>query len=246
MFELEYAEESLIPAEAKDLYVNHGGKFVHKGVVGLVQNKDQILAERKQFAEKLKAFEGVDPERYQTLIKAHEEAETKRQLEAGNFKALEQQLIEKHQTELQKKQAREEFLFKQVESHLIDAVLTQEIVAQKGSPKLLLPHLKTRAKVFEEDGGFVAKVIDDKGNPQIGDSKGTPKTFAQLVDEFKNNPEFQRAFEPSGAAGSGAPSTQSSRGASSIRITSAEAKDHNKYMAAKEQARKLGVSVEIV
>jgi hypothetical protein len=41
--------------------------------------------------------------------------------------------------------------------------------------------LRNGCEVFEEDGEFVAKVVDGKGNPRIADGKGTAMTVTHAL-----------------------------------------------------------------
>jgi hypothetical protein len=66
----------------------------------LKANRDEILTEAKKAKKALDGYAGVDPKKYQELVAAAEEAERKKATAEGDFKALEKQLIERHQAEL--------------------------------------------------------------------------------------------------------------------------------------------------
>jgi len=205
------AEFDALPDGIKEHYKEDGdsGYWLEaEGVEDVSGLKSALTKEREnvsQLKQSLGKFKDVDPAKYQELLQAAEEDEKKKLASRGKWEALEKQLIEKHNGELKGRDERLGSLSKEIERLLIEAEGTSAIAAAKGSPVLLMPHLKARTKVFEEDGKFVAKVIDDKGNPRIGDAQGTPMTFAQLVEEMKSSEQFGRAFEASGAGGSGAP-----------------------------------------
>lgn len=171
-------------------------------VSGLTKNRDELLREKKRLEEK---YAGIDPQKYQELLRQRE-VEERRSLEGkGAWEALEQQLKDRHSQELKAREDRIGSLTHALEQHMVDAEATAAISAAKGVPALLLPHVKQHVKVFEEDGRFVARVVDENGNSRIGDAKGTPMTIKQLVDEMKFSEVYGRAFEATYARGTGAP-----------------------------------------
>jgi len=180
--------------------------------------------ERRKAKEALDKFKDVDPEKYQQLLKTTEDAERKRLESKGAWEALEKQLIEKHQKDMESRDTRIGTLTEALNKRLVDAEATAAIAAAKGVPQLLLPHVRASIKVSEEDGEFLAKVVDTKGNPRIGDAKGTPMTITQLIEEMKQSEVFGRAFEASGAGGSGA-SNQNGGSANGLRTVKASDQD---------------------
>jgi hypothetical protein len=170
--------------------------------------QENLAKERNQteaFKRQLKKFKDIDPDRYQQLLKQQQEAERRKAEEEGNFKAVEQQLRELHEQERRGDQERITHLSKAVEGLLVDAQATAAIAKYDGEPELLLPHVKRYVRVVEENGQFVPRVVDGAGNPRIGDSKGTPMSIAQLVEEMKASPVFGRAFKGGGQSGGGMP-----------------------------------------
>jgi hypothetical protein len=159
----------------------------------------------------------------------------------GNFEQLKKQLVDQHTNELTKTTART----KKVEGKLYDVLAKREaeaaITAAGGIPKVLLPHILPFIKVTEQDDDFSAQVVDAKGNPRIADGQATPMTIAQLVEQFKADETFGVAFAASGAAGSGARNAVGAGGTGAVVISNADAKDVQKYRAAKAKAEKAGV-----
>jgi uncharacterized lipoprotein YmbA len=171
-------------------------------VSGLAKKTEELLKEKKALEAK---YAGIDPDRYQALLKAREADERSKLEGKGAWEALEQQLKDRHAQELKQLESRVGSLTRALEQNMIDAEATAAISAARGAPALLLPHVKEHVRVFEEDGRFVAKVVDANGNPRIGDAKGSPMTIKQLVEEMKFSEIFGRAFEATYARGSGAP-----------------------------------------
>ena len=95
-----------------------------------------------------------------------------------------------------------------VEQLLVDAQATAAIAEAKGIPQLLLPHIKGRVKVLEENGQFKVQILNAAGGQMVADAAGTPATFKHLIDEFKADPIYGRAFEGTGASGGGANQTR--------------------------------------
>jgi hypothetical protein len=219
----------------RELYEEKDGAFVLKvegdaGDVfpGLIANQQTLLSEKKTLADKLKALEGqlsgIDLEKAKKALEAADQAEAEKLKLKGDWDTREKQLkeqlandLKKHQdqfaTELKQRDDRIAKLQSSLEKNLIEAQATTAIAAAKGVPELLLPHVMRAVKVVEENGEFVARVMDSSGQPRIADVKGTPFTIANLVDEMRGNQVFGRAFEASGNGGSGAdPNNKASQG----------------------------------
>lgn len=190
----------------------------------LEANRNQLLTEAKAAKKALEAYKGVDPAKYRELEAAAAEAERKQAEATGDWKTREAQLLTKHQQEVDARETRIKTLSGALERRLVDAEATSAIAEAKGSPKVLLPHIKAHVRVIEEDGEYVVQVVDTKGNPRIGDSKGNPMTIAQLVEEMKQDPEFARNFEGTGSSGGGATRSTASGGGGSVRIIAAGSK----------------------
>ncbi len=219
-----YDSQDAVPESLREHYVEHKGKFVPKFVVGLLSNRDELLGEVKKTKATLAQYEGVDPEKHKELVKKAEEDERKRNEEAGNYKALQEQLITKHQQEMQGAKGIADKYRLSLEKYLVDAALTQAITSgtAPGVPELLLPHMKQHIKVVEKDGEFSAVVVDAQGNPRIANAKGEPMTLPNLVDEFRQNEIFARCFAAPQIGGSGASNQSRSLGA----VRTVKANDH--------------------
>lgn len=139
---------------------------------------------------KLEEFEQIDPSK---------EAD---RIAAAKVEAMSKQLVAKHQSELESRDKRAEHLKTTVEKLLIDQAATMALAEAKGSVKLLLPHVRTRTRVVEQDGSFRVEVLQDDGNPMYN-AKGDPASISDLIADMRGSDEFQRAFEASGHSGAG-------------------------------------------
>ena len=180
--------------------------------------KKALEAERKARAEfegKLKQFDGVDVEKYQSILKQQEDAKAQQARSAGDWETREAQLKAQLEADLRKREAhytseitgrdaKITLMQSALEKSLIEAQATAAISAAKGTPELLLPHVMQRVRIVEEDGDYQVRVIDQNGQPRIADIKGTPFTIKHLIEEMKADAIYGRAFEASGAGGSGA------------------------------------------
>lgn len=188
-------------AEAlRSLYVERDGKF-ELDAEGLPEIRT-ALREANAEAKNLRLkFKGIDPEEVATMREQFEELRGKSGTDALN--ALKEQLVSAHGKERDKLQKKIDRMTQELDRALVESAATSALVAAKGSPALLMPHVRRHVKVVEsDDGRFEARVVDEKGNPRVRDD-GTPMLIKHLVDEMRANEEFGRAFEASGAAGTG-------------------------------------------
>lgn len=187
-------------------------------VAGLKNNQAEALKEAKAAKAKLAAYEGVDPEEFKRLKAAAEEAEQKRLKGEGDFKTLEQQLVTKYEAKVEAERSTATRYRSSLEQYLIDAEAMRVLAEYSDSPALLLPHVKARMKVMEQDGTFAARIVDQDGNVRIGKGQGSaPMTLTELMDEMKQDKQFALAFKGTGSSGGGA--AKSSGGAAGGHVT---------------------------
>lgn len=249
------------PEWLRSSLLEQDGKFVFEAelpaeTAGL---KSALQKERegKSAAEKaLKVFEGIDAEEARRLKTDADKAESERHKSKGDWDAREQQLRTQLAADLQKRadqytaelKTRDERITKlqaSLEKNLIEAQATAAIAAAKGAPELLMPHVMRSVKVVEENGEFVARVVDASGQPRIANVKGDPFTIANLVEEMKANQIYGRAFDASGAGGSGANNGTGLITGRTHTLTREQAKDPATYRAAKDAATKAGSQLVI-
>ena len=174
-------------------------------------------ANAQNASKALKAFEGLDVEEAKTALSKMEEMANfdpdKRVAEA--IKARETQLIKQHEMSLASLKEENGNLVSNLEQNLITSSATKAIAESEGSVNLLLPHVLNQTRMRRTDNGsFIAEVVDGTGNPRIGDAQGNPMTIPQLVEEMKASDGFARAFNSSGATGSGATNNTNSNASS--------------------------------
>ncbi|GAG81152.1 unnamed protein product, partial [marine sediment metagenome] len=94
------------------------------------------------------------------------------------------------------------------QDQLQDAVVNSRIIKaisdEKGNVDLLIPHVRKNVKMIKDTHGrWMPEVINEKGDPRIGDSQGTPMTIPQLVQEMKTKETFAGAFPGANTSGTG-------------------------------------------
>lgn len=172
-----------------------------KGALGRERENARLAA------EKLKQFDDLDPIQAREALKKVDEMRDwnpEQKLQEG-IKAREAQLLTKHSESLSTKQVEVDGLTSQLEKVLIINAATLAISAQKGNPKLLLPHVLAQTRMRKSDNGqFIVDVIGDDGIARVGDASGGAMSIPQLIEEMKGQDDFSVAFAGSGASGSGA------------------------------------------
>ncbi|MBF0374878.1 MAG: hypothetical protein HQL39_15840, partial [Alphaproteobacteria bacterium] len=161
----------------------------------------------------------------------------------GQWDTLKAQLLSRHQAEIQGRDAQIAGLRAQLGACLIDAAATAEIVAAKGVPELLMPHVRMRCEVVEENGRQVVRVLDEAGAVRL-DGKGRPLAIKDLVAEMRADPVFARAFDGVGTSGGGmspAGLGGGSAGPAAFTLSRDQAKDPRAYRAARAAAEKAGL-----
>ncbi|GAG17847.1 unnamed protein product, partial [marine sediment metagenome] len=72
-----------------------------------------------------------------------------------------------------------------------------------GKAKLMLPVMERLVRMRKDGEAYLAEVVNEKGEPRVGDSQGNPMTIPQFVEELKGMDDYSPAFDGSGSTGSG-------------------------------------------
>jgi hypothetical protein len=236
-----YEKKEDIPENLQDFYVEQqDGKFWldsdgFEDVGGLKTALSKERQAAREAATALKAFKDAgidDPTQVTDLVARLEElskldpSKEADKIVKEKVEALKKQLLTEHQKDLQKHIKENEELSAQLSKVLIDASALSAISEAKGAPELLLPiiHQRTRMR-RNEQGVFVAEVLDATGTPRIGDSNGNPMTVKQLVDELRGSDIFGRAFEGNDQRGTGGPPKGTPSHGSATGVTRIQAGD---------------------
>ena len=208
--------DGLVEDVAKEYKKRDDGKFVLDvtSVDGLelaeVSKLQSALSKEREnnrkSAELLKQFENLDPAKAREAITKVEEMAnwTPEQKVNEQIEAVKASIIEAHGKEKAKLEEKLAKLTKSLEEAKIVSVATQALAEQKGSVRLLMPHVRQQTRLREVDGNFIVEVLGADSNPRLTGSDGHPMTITELVAEMKTQNDFASAFEGTGATGSGA------------------------------------------
>jgi hypothetical protein len=201
-----------VPKEFQGLYSKSedGKSFVLHGDLAKKLDNSGLNAalekERKQsreFDKLVKAYQKHGkPEELEAKLEELQKAAAGSKDGQANFEKLKADLQAGHQKALAEKDTAVQQMRTSLEQHLIDAEVASALAELKGNAKLLMPHVKSQVRVFEENGKYVARVVDEDGDPR-GDGKGGLMGIKDFVAEMKKSKEFAVAFESSGTTGSG-------------------------------------------
>jgi hypothetical protein len=166
---------------------------------------DKERAAAKAAAKALEPWRGLgeDPNAIAAELNRLKEEVAKKDSTSGQFEKYKQEVAALHATQLAEKDKSVSAMQQSLESYLIEAEAGRILAEAKGSAALLMPHIKSSVKVFNEGGKYVVRVVDSEGDPRISAQTGTAMSIADLVNELKNHNEFGKAFDPSGTTGSG-------------------------------------------
>jgi len=160
----------------------------------------------REAAEKLKVFEGLDPAKSRDALKKVEEMAswTPEQKVKEQIEAMKAQILEAHGNEKVKLEEKVERLTKSLEDAMIVSVATQTLAEQKGSVRLLMPHIRQQTRLRDADGRLIVEVLGSDGTPRLTGTDGHAMSIGELVTEMKSQDDFASAFEGTGATGTGA------------------------------------------
>lgn len=212
----------------------------------------------------LKVFDGLDVEKAREALGKLDEIdnwdpeqkldEHKKAYEQALHKKFEDEskgAIKKLTEDLELEGVRGKGMFALLSTALVDNSAIRALEQNGGSVELLLPHIKQISRLTETDGKFAVEIVGADGTVRLSPQQGNtgPMSVAELVEEMKGSDSFARAFEGSGASGSGATPPSGAQGGGTpgaMTITESEAMNPQKYQKAKEDAAKAGVPLEMI
>ena len=174
---------------------------------------DAMAAVRKKTESNvLKKFQGVDVEKYRSMVEKEEEVVLEEQKKRGEFEKILKETAEK-------KDQRIAQLHAQLNSIKVDDSLLQASSKYGAiNPEQVVRLVKDQVKL--NDTGDV-EVVDKNGTPRYAES-GEPLSVDMLVKEFLDN---NLHFISAGPSGSGAKSNTQTDGVKPVDITKLDMKD---------------------
>lgn len=202
-----------VPEKHRDLYVERGGRFYLEAEDNddMAEVRSALEKERTKNTElgrQIKKWEkaGKTPEEIMSLLEGNADLDAaiekaRKDAEVAADKRIEQ-VNKKHQQDLDKQSQRAQKLTQKIHSLVVEAPALSAVSKHKGIATLLMPHIKQRVKVVEDGEEFHVRVVDAKGEPRVN-GKGEFLGLDDLVAEMRESDDFSRAFEGTGAGGSG-------------------------------------------
>jgi hypothetical protein len=194
----------------------------HPEVIGLKNNKEQLLTEKKQAEDKAAPFLALNktPEQLSAAVAVAVDVEAGKLVKDGKLdeavaaeRARAQSSIDalkkNHGSELQEKATREGFLMGQIKDIVHVAAVKEAIKGENGVEALLFDKLMGETEMVEigeaDKKSFVVRVKDGKDGHRYADSVGSYLTPQQRVQELKKDVEnYGGAFKTDKTKGSGA------------------------------------------
>lgn len=215
-----------VPEFLKSAVVEQDGKWVFEAetateTAGLKSALQREREAKSTLEKSLKGFEGLDPEKARKALEELQRAENEKLKAKGDWETreanLKTQLEEQFKKQYNPIEAENQKLKAAVEKHLKVATAMQALASRSDTPELVLPHILNHIAVVEENGEYVARVMQG-GQVRIGNAKGEPMTIEQLIEtDFLSNKMFAPAFKAATNGGGGAgPNTSGGHGNKSI------------------------------
>lgn len=179
--------------------------FELSNVTGLKNTVSTLRGENRNLKESVAKFEGLDPKVAREAIEKVEEfskhdpnAEVEEQVKARIAEQAKQFGKEKVTLTGERDEA-----IGQLRNVLVKNACIEALTSAGGNVKLLLPVMEKSVRMRKDGSQFIAEVVNDKGDPRIGDSSGNPMTIPQFVQELKGTDDYSPAFKGTGSAGGG-------------------------------------------
>jgi len=154
---------------------------INKATNGLKSNRDEILQEKRELAQKLQEIESAESEKTKEALK-----------EAGKYKELLDLRESEFQAKIQNLAKEKEQLAKSFEQTQINSAVTKALADANANATLLAPHITSKVKMLGDENKFLG-VVDDFGNTVL-DNDGRPMAISKYIESLKENPVFQPAF----------------------------------------------------
>ena len=249
-----------VAEELKDYYREDNGAFVLNGTAvgdfeiadtGKLKNALNLERKAKETAvKKAKAYEkfaDVDLDAaVDALARVDEltagnvdiESEVKRRVEAQV-----KQVVDAGNEKLAVSEGKGEKLLSKLRTLMVDNEAIRAINEAKGDVENLLPHVRNRVKVIETENDFGIQVLTEQGEPAV-DGEAKPISISALVKGYEK--KFPFAFKGAGSTGGGGAGKEHASGTpkgSELVISQEDARDSEKYRAAKIRAEKEGLKL---
>jgi hypothetical protein len=204
-------------------------KAVAENTQGLKNKNNELLGKQKALSEKLKQFEGIDPDAVKTILQRFSDDEEAKLISAGKIDEVLNKRTERFRSEFDKKlkaeQERADSAQKKAEKYssiVLSNKMTNAALKAGALPEAL-EDISLRAKgmfVLSDDGEAVA--VGQDGEPLLGKDGKTPLSPQEWVESLKDNaPHLFPRAEGTGSGG------HKSGGANLVRSKMTSTEKHN-------------------
>ena len=173
-------------------------KIVETQVAPLKAKRDELLASSTSYKKQLDA---LDNAKTQAELAAAE-VSRKAALEAAQKTGDVEKITSQYSKQLQDKETELSSFKQKVVDKEISLKVANAIAAAGGVPELLEYAVRGRVKASMEGSDIKISVLNSDG-AQMLKSDGVPATMADLMEEFKGNEVYGRAFTSTGTRGAG-------------------------------------------
>lgn len=230
---------------------------VAEATSGLKSNRDTILAEKKTLEDKMKElnsqFEGVDPKLVKSLYERIKNDEETKLISEGKLdevlnrrtdsmkKDFEARLTQS-QTRGDTLEQGEKALKQKMNDLVIEGIVRQAAVETGVVPAAIEDAIYRAKKVFLLDESFVPMAKDANGAPILGKDAKTPISAKEWLESMKEkSPHWFPGSTGAGAGGGG----KGGLGGAVHVLSREDARNPQKYQAAKTAAEKAGTQLQI-
>jgi hypothetical protein len=173
-------------------------------VTGLTSALEKERKSAAALEKELRLWRQIADDPEAALTRSQEMEATLHQFETGAQDRQERELALTAEVNavIAEKDSQIDQLKQQNREFLITTEATAAILTAKGSPELLMPHIRLQVSVVEEEGALHIRIAGDDGEVRVNEDGGY-LSLKELVSEMRSSPIFARAFDPVGSRGSG-------------------------------------------
>ena len=175
-----------------------------KTTIGKLRTNESKL--QKDLTVMQEKYEDIDPEEARNAIKKFDEVKNwdgDKKIEEA-VEASKRELIKRHdkvKTGLEEELADAQT---QLTDAIVDTKIVEALQKEEGNVELLIPHVKKHVRMVKNSAGkWYPEVMNDDGDPKVGDTDGTPMTIQQYIQEMKTQKTFAAGFPGANSTGSG-------------------------------------------
>ena len=174
--------------------------YIEKAKEPVLAKNNELLSKHTELNATIKSFGGIDAIKSlsDTAAKAKAAAD-EAAARSGDIEAIKRQYQEQNQSIAKERDA----LRNQIVNDTVTKQLNDAIKGAKGAPALLEPLVRGRVKSELVDGQVKLTVLNANGSPMLA-MDGKDASLHDLIEEFRSNADYARAFDGSKAGGSGA------------------------------------------